>query len=98
MVPSHFIWYAYLAFQNDQRQRRKDEVAAGTTWPLKHFNKLESDPVCAYFLLLRSRLFLNFASKPIRPLADELLADGTDITPQEEDCYVYQNNPPAWLV
>lgn len=35
-------------FQNDQRQRRKDEVAAGTTWKLKHFAKLESDPACAY--------------------------------------------------
>lgn len=40
------FWCAYLVFQNDQRQRRKDEVAAGTTWPLKHFDKLESDPVC----------------------------------------------------
>jgi len=59
--------------ENDQRQRRRDEVAAGTTWPLKHFTKLESDPVY------------------------ERLALDTDITPQEEDCYVYQSNPPAWL-
>ncbi|KAG6914467.1 hypothetical protein DXG01_017088 [Tephrocybe rancida] len=31
--------------ENEQRQRRKDEVAAGTTWPLKHFTHIESDPV-----------------------------------------------------
>ncbi|TFK69778.1 Oxysterol-binding protein [Pluteus cervinus] len=31
--------------ENDQRQRRKDEQAAGTTWPFKHFNRLESDPI-----------------------------------------------------
>lgn len=59
--------------ENDQRQKRKDEAAAGTPWPLKHFNKLEFDPVY------------------------QRLASGTDITPQEEDCYAYQNNPPAWL-
>ncbi|EDR09428.1 uncharacterized protein LACBIDRAFT_319010 [Laccaria bicolor S238N-H82] len=31
--------------ENEQRQRRKDEQAAGTTWELKHFAQLESDPV-----------------------------------------------------
>ncbi|KAG6853455.1 hypothetical protein C0991_004242 [Blastosporella zonata] len=31
--------------ENDQRQRRKDEQAASTTWPLKHFTPVESDPV-----------------------------------------------------
>jgi len=31
--------------ENDQRQRRRDEVAAGTKWELKHFDHLESDPV-----------------------------------------------------
>ncbi|KAJ2915334.1 hypothetical protein MD484_g5055, partial [Candolleomyces efflorescens] len=31
--------------ENDQRQRRKDEQAAGTTWPLKHFQLEESDPI-----------------------------------------------------
>jgi len=59
--------------ENDQRQKRKDEVAEGTTWQLKHFVKQESDP------------------------AYKRLASGTDITPQEEDCYDYRNNPPAWL-
>jgi len=33
--------------ENDQRQRRKDETAAGTKWPLKHFVQIESDPVYA---------------------------------------------------
>ncbi|KAF8890646.1 hypothetical protein BD779DRAFT_239667 [Infundibulicybe gibba] len=31
--------------ENEQRQRRKDEAAAGTTWPMKHFKHIESDPV-----------------------------------------------------
>jgi len=31
--------------ENEQRQRRRDEVAAGTTWQLKHFKHLESDPL-----------------------------------------------------
>jgi hypothetical protein len=31
--------------ENDQRQRRRDEVAAGTTWPMKHFTPLDCDPV-----------------------------------------------------
>ncbi|RDB19675.1 Protein KES1 [Hypsizygus marmoreus] len=31
--------------ENEQRQRRKDEQAAGTTWALKHFVRVESDPV-----------------------------------------------------
>ncbi|KAJ3778862.1 hypothetical protein FB446DRAFT_712369 [Lentinula raphanica] len=30
--------------ENDQRQRRKDELAAGTKWPLKHFDHVDSDP------------------------------------------------------
>jgi len=31
--------------ENEQRQRRKDEAAAGMTWPMKHFSSIESDPV-----------------------------------------------------
>ncbi|KAK7443572.1 Oxysterol-binding protein 4 [Stygiomarasmius scandens] len=31
--------------ENEQRQRRKDEAAAGTTWQLKHFTHIDSDPV-----------------------------------------------------
>jgi hypothetical protein len=38
--------------QNDQRQRRKDEAAAGTTWPLKYFQYVERDPV--YHALAKS--------------------------------------------
>lgn len=30
--------------ENEQRQRRKDEQAAGTTWPLWHFEHVDSDP------------------------------------------------------
>ena len=30
--------------ENEQRQRRKDEAAAGTPWELKHFVHVESDP------------------------------------------------------
>ncbi|KAK7062614.1 Oxysterol-binding protein 4 [Paramarasmius palmivorus] len=31
--------------ENEQRQRRRDEVAAGTTWQLKHFKHIDSDPL-----------------------------------------------------
>ncbi|KAF7421069.1 Oxysterol binding protein [Pleurotus ostreatus] len=31
--------------ENEQRQRRRDEVAAGTSWALKHFTPIASDPV-----------------------------------------------------
>ncbi|KAJ3857429.1 hypothetical protein EV368DRAFT_71021 [Lentinula lateritia] len=30
--------------ENDQRQRRKDEIAVGTKWPLKHFDHVDADP------------------------------------------------------
>ncbi|KAH9834466.1 Oxysterol-binding protein [Rhodofomes roseus] len=30
--------------ENEQRQRRKDEAAAGTTWQLKYFDHIDSDP------------------------------------------------------
>lgn len=31
--------------ENEQRQRRKDEAAAGTTWQLKHFTHIEHDDI-----------------------------------------------------
>lgn len=31
--------------QNEQRQRRKDEAAAGQPWQLKYFEHVDSDPV-----------------------------------------------------
>ncbi|EIM84272.1 Oxysterol-binding protein [Stereum hirsutum FP-91666 SS1] len=31
--------------ENEQRQRRKDEVAAGTKWELKHFVHVDEDPL-----------------------------------------------------
>ncbi|KAJ7041182.1 hypothetical protein C8F04DRAFT_1080474 [Mycena alexandri] len=31
--------------ENEMRQRRKDEVASGTSWESKHFNQISSDPV-----------------------------------------------------
>ncbi|KAF8642939.1 hypothetical protein AX16_009327 [Volvariella volvacea WC 439] len=31
--------------ENEQRQRRRDEAAAGTTWAWKHFGHTESDPI-----------------------------------------------------
>ncbi|KAG6837768.1 hypothetical protein H0H93_001695 [Arthromyces matolae] len=42
--------------ENEQRQRRKDEAAAGTTWPLKHFTPVESDPVYERFARLVPKL------------------------------------------
>ncbi|KAI0789174.1 Oxysterol-binding protein [Abortiporus biennis] len=31
--------------ENEQRQRRRDELAAGTKWELKHFDHIDSDPI-----------------------------------------------------
>ncbi|GBE87104.1 Oxysterol-binding protein [Sparassis latifolia] len=31
--------------ENDQRQMRRDELAAGTRWELKHFDHIDSDPI-----------------------------------------------------
>ncbi|KAG0700496.1 hypothetical protein DFH29DRAFT_619431 [Suillus ampliporus] len=31
--------------ENEQRQRRRDESASGTTWELKHFKHIDNDPV-----------------------------------------------------
>ncbi|KAK0497733.1 hypothetical protein EDD18DRAFT_1104270 [Armillaria luteobubalina] len=31
--------------ENDQRQRRKDEATAETTWKLKHFEHIDDDPI-----------------------------------------------------
>jgi hypothetical protein len=31
--------------ENDQRQRRKDEAAAGKPWELKHFKHIDNDPI-----------------------------------------------------
>ena len=35
-----------MDMQNEQRQRRKDETAAGTPWQLRYFVHVESDPDC----------------------------------------------------
>jgi len=39
----------FLHKQNDQRQRRRDEAAASTTWQLKHFVHEDEDPLCMSF-------------------------------------------------
>ena len=33
--------------KNEQRQRRREESASGTTWQLRHFVRVENDPECA---------------------------------------------------
>jgi hypothetical protein len=35
-----------VPLQNEMRQRRKDEIASGVPWALKHFTPLANDPVC----------------------------------------------------
>jgi len=44
---AHLRWN--FVKQNEQRQRRRDEVAAGTTWELKHFVHQDGDPLCRSF-------------------------------------------------
>lgn len=78
--------HAHTFFQNDQRQRRRDEVAAGTTWPLKHFVHIDSDPICRSSFTPLITLLTTLST------TDEKLAKLTDIIPAEEDTYVFQYN------
>ena len=34
--------------ENEQRQRRRDELAEGNKWEWRHFDRVESDPVCEF--------------------------------------------------
>ena len=83
-----FFWEIFNK-QNDQRQRRKDEQAAGTTWPLKHFNHEISDPICQSFFLF---FFAVYAAKLY--VSDEQLGRLIKINPAIEDAYVFKDN---WL-
>ena len=72
--------------QNEQRQRRRDEAAAGTKWELKHFKHVDNCPTCTKhpvfgFLLLTCTL-------------DERLGKLFGSIPPTEDTYVYLNNGP----
>ncbi|KAH0833979.1 hypothetical protein J3R83DRAFT_11197 [Lanmaoa asiatica] len=40
--------------ENEQRQRRRDEAAAGTTWALKHFEHIDNDPTYEHLAALFS--------------------------------------------
>lgn len=42
-------WATPSPSQNDQRQRRRDEVAAGEKWQLKYFEHIDEDPMCKLF-------------------------------------------------
>lgn len=83
-TPSSFT---NLASQNEQRQRRKDEIAAGTTWQLKHFIHEASDPAC--------KLRLNSVSHPsYSAFLDERLGKLGKLNPTIEDMYVFKENWP----
>ena len=41
-----------LTKKNEQRQRRRDEAAEGTTWELKHFVHQDDDPLCRSFFFI----------------------------------------------
>ena len=60
-----------LPEQNEQRQRRKDEQAEGTTWQLKHFEHVDNDPTCAFasYVFFFSFCFFLFKNLPV-PLND----------------------------
>ncbi|KAG8819437.1 Oxysterol binding protein [Serendipita sp. 399] len=71
--------------ENEQRQRRKDEAAAGTPWQLKHFLHVEDDPDC------ESLFVQGWCYRTKRILPDNSLAAmfKSNIVPTE-DCYVYK--------
>lgn len=77
--------------ENEQRQRRKDEAAAGTTWELKHFKPIASDPVCTSYLSFLSGS--SFAHEDL--FSDEKLGKLFKANPPTEDAYVFLDNAPA---
>jgi hypothetical protein len=77
--------------ENDQRQRRKDEQAAGTAWPLKHFKHEDVDTLCAYPQSLSlGRLLMD-------SISDEQLGRPMKLTPPTDDRYEFLGNYPAAL-
>jgi oxysterol-binding protein-related protein 9/10/11 len=78
--------------QNEQRQRRRDEAAEGTSWQLKHFIHQEDDPLrrCHLILSLPEPPFLNVS------FPDERLGRPFKIVPPTEDVYIYQSNGPTF--
>ena len=78
--------------ENEQRQRRKDEVAAGKTWELKHFKYIASDPVCSFCFY--SPLWTIVRSRK-SSLSDEKLGKLFKANPPTEDAYVFLDNAPA---
>lgn len=76
--------------ENEQRQRRKDEQAAGTKWELKHFDPVESDPVCEL-------LYFYVPSPPplIPSLIDEQLGRVAKLNPATEDTYTFKGTWPS---
>lgn len=56
-----FLTRFSAAKQNEQRQRRRDEVAAGTNWELKHFVQHDDDPLCrSFFFSLAASLMSRY--------------------------------------
>ena len=79
--------------QNEQRQRRRDETAAGTTWQLKHFVYQDDDPLClSFFFPPPVIIFICLTWR----FADERLGRLFKVSPATEDVYVYQNNGPTF--
>jgi hypothetical protein len=36
--------------QNEQRNKRKEEIAQATSWRLQFFEKVEDDEICKYYM------------------------------------------------
>jgi oxysterol-binding protein-related protein 9/10/11 len=79
-----------LLAQNDQRQRRRDETASGTTWQLKHFVHVDNDPICELIILSSLTVMcLSLCS------LDERLSSLAKIVPPTEDFYTFKENWPS---
>jgi hypothetical protein len=76
--------------ENEQRQRRKDEAAAGTPWQLKHFVHVDNDPDCESTMCLNAILVLDIHYSA----SDETLSKRFAANPSTEDVYVYKHNGP----
>ena len=82
--------------QNEQRQRRRDETAAGTTWELKHFVHEEDDPLCMSFFFVPVYHQGHLLSPHALFFPDERLGRLFKAVPPTEEVYVFQNNGPTF--
>ena len=82
--------------ENEQRQRRRDELAEGAKWEWRHFDRVESDPVCEFFFGFCLRKWEMIVLLIVCPgcFVDEELGKLFKAQPPTEDAYIFRSNGP----